>query len=355
MKLLYKNAILLCWMILMFMPAPGRAPAFAQSDAMIPPGLPIRDAFEPGLGMPVGQVMQVQGKVVLLHVDMSAGYLAEEGLPLFKGDTIITQKHANIRFALNDGSILSLASQTKLVLKRSTYDPDKRNRTSFIRMAVGRARFWVKKLMDFKYASFTVKTDTAVIGVRGSDFVIRAGDNLTEVIALDDTALEVFSSSLPDAPSVMVTDLNRVRVEDGLPPSEPEQVSREIIEKIREELNVVSERDVSAPGTNARKRPDRKQGILVPRGEVVRPEHMPGPEIPGHPAPPEQEKKPAPAPLPPIPESRDILEQNEKIMDERNRVIQDKKELDQKDDPPPTDSDHEHENQNVSLKRIANE
>ena len=330
MNLSDRNAIARNWAMLLFIFATGIGlSATAQADSMIPQGLSIKDHFEPGLGTSVGKVEQVQGKVLLIHIDMSAGYWARQGLPLFRGDTIITQEKARIRFELNDGSILTLASQTKLALKRSVYDLGKRSRSSFISMATGKARFWVKKLSDFKRTNFTVKTNTAVVGVRGSDFVIRSTDKITEITALDDTELEVLSLAAPDAAPVVINEFKRTVVEEGTLPSAPEVVSQEIIEKIREELNVAPEKEASAPETKVWKTRAKKQEILVPKAELVRPEHMGIPGNPERQALPGPETRAAfPPLLPPLDERSDILEQNEKMAEEKNMVIQDKKELD---------------------------
>ncbi|MBW1891166.1 MAG: FecR domain-containing protein, partial [Deltaproteobacteria bacterium] len=59
---------------------------------------------------------------------------------------------------MNDGSILSLASRTKLELNKSVYDQKKKSRSSFLNMVLGKARFLVVKLLKFKRTEFKVKT-----------------------------------------------------------------------------------------------------------------------------------------------------------------------------------------------------
>ena len=210
----------------------------SSSEPMLPDGLIIEDIFKPGLGAPVGKVLLVQGKAVIMHKRMLRGYWAKKGLPLFKGDTIITQEKGRIRFELNDRSIVSLASRTKMVINKSVYDPTKKSRLSFLKMALGRGRFLVRKLFDLNRSRFSVKTPTAVVGVRGSDFIIRTTSKVTEVTALEKTRLEVMSLAAPEVKPMLVTDFERTTVEIGAPPSNVETVAPEEIEQIKSEFTV---------------------------------------------------------------------------------------------------------------------
>ena len=214
----------------------------SSSEPMLPEGLIIEDIFKPGHGSPVGTVLLAQGKVVIMHKDMVRGYWAKKDLPLFKGDTIITQEKGRIRFELIDGSVMTLSSRTNLVINRSVYDRVKKSRFSFLKMTLGKARFWTKKLLDLKHSEFKVKTHTLVVGVRGSDFIIRATPKLTEVTALEKTELEVVSLAFPEAKPMVVTDFGRTIVEEGALPTEVEMVAPEEIEQMKEELTVTPER-----------------------------------------------------------------------------------------------------------------
>lgn len=115
----------------------------------------------------------------------------KKDLPIYKGDRIATRKKGHLSLRLNDGSILSLAGNTEITVTQSLYSPGSENRSSFMNMVMGKARFWVKKLSNFKKKDFKVKTRTAVVGVRGSDFVIETDENLMNVCTLENTRLEI--------------------------------------------------------------------------------------------------------------------------------------------------------------------
>ena len=236
-----KSVYVLCEVLILFLLGSAFGLDNASFGSMLPDGLIIEDIYKPGIGSPVGEVQLVQGKVVIIHKDIFRGYWAKKDLPLYKGDTIATQEGGRIRFRLNDGSTLTMASTTELVINRSVYDPTKKSRSSFLGMTLGKARFWVSKLMGFKRSEFKVKTETAVMGVRGSDFVIRASPKVTEVTALGDTRLELVSLAAPEVKPTLLADFERAVVEEGALPSEVEKISPEEIEQIKKEFKVLME------------------------------------------------------------------------------------------------------------------
>jgi hypothetical protein len=190
----------------------------------------------PGLGKPVGVVQQIQGEVVITHHKDLEGHKAERGMLLYKGDTIQTSGKGRVRIRLTDSSIISLASQTKLKLTRSVYAKKKKRRSSFLSLALGKARFFVVKMLDFKRSEFKVKTPTAVCGVRGSDFVLEATGTETIATALADTVLEFQSLAFLEEPPVILRDYQASTTVLNKRPSEPMRVPRDRIDEIKEKF-----------------------------------------------------------------------------------------------------------------------
>jgi len=226
----------------------------------LPKGLIMQKKFRPGLGAPLGKIKVVQGKVIIIHGKSIRGYWAKKRLPLYKKDTIITLKKARISFKMNDKSIMTLSSNTKLVINESIYKPKKKRRSSFFGLTLGKARFFVTKLLNFKRSEFKVKTRTAVCGVRGSDFIIVATEKLTEVTALENTRLEVVSLAAPGAPPVIITDFERTGVELGKLPFKPEVVPPAEIENLKKDLTVAPEEVAPEEGAEMKEEEEDEEG-----------------------------------------------------------------------------------------------
>lgn len=193
----------------------------------------------------IGRIALVSGHVVIVHADSKQEYPALKGVSLYKGDTLTTSSKSRISIRLNDESIIIMGPDTKLTLSRSIYDPDKRIRATFLKMTIGKARFWVKKLIDYKHSDFRIKTPTAVAGVRGSDFTVFITDTDTLITAFENTVLEIASVKFPDAEPFMLRAFEQTCVRQGEGPSPVLRVPASRIEKIKREFPVA--RPVALP------------------------------------------------------------------------------------------------------------
>jgi len=249
---------------------------------LLPADLPISDGFAPGYGEAVGKVLMVQGRAAVIHDDGQQGYWLKPEMSLYKNDTLVTLEGGRLRYTMNDGSVMTMASETRLVLSRAVLDPE--TRTSFTKLDEGKARFYVKKLAKLKKSEFKVKTPTAVVGVRGSDFILVASATATQVTTLDDTLLEVVSLAGLDEPPTLLQSFQRTAVESGRLPSEVERIDPAEIEQLEMEFSgfegaAGSEGEVEPAVATGEAAPEAAPDIvpaelqiLVPEEELVLPE-----------------------------------------------------------------------------------
>jgi len=253
--------------------------------------------FTAGFGNPVGEIMVSSGNVVIMHKKDHREYRAEKGLPLYNNDTLITGKDGKVRFSLNDGSIITLASSTKLIIDKSIYKPKQQRRSSFIRMVIGKARFFVTKIFAFKEKDFKVKTNTFVAGVRGSDFIIIATKTTADLTALKNTSVEVTGLFHPDK-SIIVNDYQRTIVPKGQPPGAVTDVPMDEVKTLQKTFDLKDgdegekDDDVSRDNTKNKKGNDAPDDdtdtldtrvpadALVPPGSIPEPEYGYEPEEP---------------------------------------------------------------------------
>lgn len=254
----------------------------ASSGPLVPEGLVVENTFKPGIGSPVGKVAAVRGEVLIVHEGALQGYRAYKDLPLFKGDTIIALETGRIKCELNDGSALTLIPETKLTISESIYDPQKKDRSTYIDVSVGKVRSVVTKLSGYKRSVFKVRTPTAVCGVRGSDFITVAMLNVSEITAYEKTVLGVWGKAFLNEPALLIRDWEVAIVERGKRPRK-EKADRDKAEKLRKEFLFLDELLERGKGEEGVKKPGEKfeaGGILVPEYELVKPGRL---ERPGRP------------------------------------------------------------------------
>jgi len=243
------------------------AGSFAQAS-VLPENLPILDDFKAGLGKPIGLVQRVKGEAVVMHADVFEGYRLREGLLLYKGDTLMTLEKGRVRIKLNDGSLLSQSSNTNITLNKSVYDRNKKTRSSFLGMALGKARFLVSKLFSFKRSEFKVKTPTAVCGVRGSDFALEVTADVTRATAFENTEIELISLVDPEAPPVVLTDFMTSSVFRDKLPTVPERLPEIEIERIKQQFIGMQAAAAVPPGEDAStERTFKKSATTVEAGD----------------------------------------------------------------------------------------
>jgi len=247
--------------------ATGALPA---AGAELLPGNPsMRTGYAPGPGSPVGRVQLVAGRVVILHgADPLTGYWAREGLDVYESDILVALEDARARVVLADESTVTLAPRTRVTIGRSRFDPDAKNRSSFWNLFLGKARFVVTKLAGYRRAEFSVKTPTAVCGVRGSDFVVETDGVLTEVSALEDTVLSVVSVAHLEEPPVILESFSRTRVPAGALPGAVERMAEDVIREIRRPFAFPGRGEGEParplPGNGPASKPDGRSGEGAP-------------------------------------------------------------------------------------------
>lgn len=297
--------------------------ANASLGYLLPEGLVMEDVFQPGYGHPVGKVQMVQGEAVILHEGEMLGYWAEKDLPLFKGDAIVTKDNGRIRFKLNDKSEIILSSGTKLTITQSVYDLKNKTRSSFINMAIGKAKFWAKKFADFKHSQFKVKSMTAIIGVRGSEWIEVVTEDSTRVITGPDTMLEVIPLVAPGEAPTVLENFQETTIEEGRLPSEVETITPEEYDQLQEPFEMSEEGvAVSAqPQPEAQKQAEEKAaeqaGVSAVTGEVL----VPDQEL-VYPAALKEQEIAAETLTPEIIEQQQVSEQIAEFAEQQNEILQ---------------------------------
>ncbi|MEW6076945.1 MAG: FecR family protein [Thermodesulfobacteriota bacterium] len=259
--------------------------ASAAQDSVIPENLTIEQTYRPGPGQSVGVARQARGKVVVQHEKEDHGYAVSNGMNLYNGDTLYTAHDGHLELAFNDGSNLVLAADTKLAIDKSIFDPDSKSRLSFLNMAAGKARFMVKKMSDYHHSQFNVKTESSVVGVRGSDFILEISQQgkKTVITALGNTVLEILDPAHPLEEPVLVTSFQQLVTVLGEIMGRPVDISEEEIMKLLKKLDLLSSGGGEGGGQGGEEGgyvPDGGSMEYLTGGDIDQSQFRPGPRKP---------------------------------------------------------------------------
>lgn len=119
-----------------------------------------------------GTIKSVIGTVVLVRGD--ARQPVHPGDPVAERDRISTGSNSAAAFALRDGTSISVGPNSTLDMTSFQYEPTKQEGSMAIRLISGSMRFITGLLGKRSPEQIGISTPTAVVGIRGTDFILEA-------------------------------------------------------------------------------------------------------------------------------------------------------------------------------------
>lgn len=158
-----KVVILLCGIALTAFSAQAQTQAPAAESAA-----PATQAEERA-----GTVKSVQGNVQLLSIGGKARP-ARAGDAVAPIDRLITEADSAASVVLRDGTTLVVGPSSRLDLKQFHFDPTTQDGGLLVSLLRGSLRMITGLIGKTHPDAVRVETQTAVIGVRGTDFIVQA-------------------------------------------------------------------------------------------------------------------------------------------------------------------------------------
>jgi len=115
----------------------------------------------------IGHIMAMQGSADIKRADTSLK--ATIGMPLKEGDEVLTHKQSRMQVMLNDDTVVTIGANSVFSFEEFLFDNSKKSKIS-MRATRGFFRSVTGKLGKIAPERFKVKTVSATIGIRGTDF-----------------------------------------------------------------------------------------------------------------------------------------------------------------------------------------
>jgi hypothetical protein len=132
----------------------------------------LAQTYVPAPVEPAGRVKTLQGTASISTQSQTAE--AVMGMPVFKGSVIQTGKNSSIGLTFKDGTVLSLGPDTRLTVDAYVYDPNQGQYKFGANLGKGVLNYISGAIAKARPDAVSVKTPGAVIGVRGTNFVVKA-------------------------------------------------------------------------------------------------------------------------------------------------------------------------------------
>ncbi|MCK4846560.1 MAG: FecR domain-containing protein [Deltaproteobacteria bacterium] len=180
-----------------------------------------------------GKITEVEGKVAVFRKGKAKGVRAQVGTLIFPGDKIKTFADSNAQLTLRDNSKIIIAPKSTMKMGKFMLSRKTEKRSAFLSILGGKIRIVAQKMYKltasgkrklWKSSNFKIKTPTAVVGVKGTDFVItvtmKDGTTYTGVIVLEGLVQAQAVDHLGNlSPAVLISMMQSVEVsEKGVGP-----------------------------------------------------------------------------------------------------------------------------------------
>lgn len=121
-----------------------------------------------------GQIKTVEGEAAVVRGGKTLK--AEPGMAVRSSDVLKTGKDGSLGVTFRDKAMISLGPDTEIAVEKYLFEPRKKKLAFVSRMSRGTAQFVSGTIAKLAPSKVAVKTPTGTIGVRGTRFVVKAGE-----------------------------------------------------------------------------------------------------------------------------------------------------------------------------------
>lgn len=130
----------------------------------------------------VGRLTQLEGRVDLLKGGNLPAIPVKVGDTVEPGDVIRTKSQSKAQITFIDDSLLTLSQEARLAIEEFKFEPGQGKRRAVLEIFQGLALAVVNKILKAEEPDFLIKTQTAIVGVRGTEFGMRNQPNSSTIL-----------------------------------------------------------------------------------------------------------------------------------------------------------------------------
>ena len=130
----------------------------------------------------VGRLTQVEGRVDILRGGQLPATPVKVDDGVQTGDVLRTKSLSKAQITFMDNSTLTISPESRVGIEAYMFDSAQNKRNAVVQLFQGLAHVVVSKVFKSAEPDFVVKTQTAIMGVRGTDFGVRLHPNSSEIL-----------------------------------------------------------------------------------------------------------------------------------------------------------------------------
>jgi hypothetical protein len=232
----------------------------------------------------VGRLTQVEGQVDLLKGGNLPATPVKVDDTVAPADIIRTKALSRAQITFIDNSILTISPESRIAIQEFKFEPARKKRHAVLEIFQGLALTVVNKIMKAEEPDFILKTQTALLGVRGTEIGIRTHPNSSTILnfkgltqvgnifpEVSQLSLKAFKVAFTFGPWkdgsnrwVLLKDMQGTMVARNLPPTKPFALTRQDQELFMRQLVTYAPSQSRSQHTPARTMTQDRRSSAIP-------------------------------------------------------------------------------------------
>jgi hypothetical protein len=130
----------------------------------------------------VGRLTQLEGRVDLLKGGKLPAIALKVDDTVEPGDVVRTKSLSKAQITFIDNSLLTVSQESRIAIEEFKFDPSQEKRQAVLQIFQGLALAVVNKILKAEEPDFVIKTQTAIVGVRGTEIGMRNQPNGSTIL-----------------------------------------------------------------------------------------------------------------------------------------------------------------------------
>jgi hypothetical protein len=187
----------------------------------------------------VGRFVQVEGEVDLLKQGKMPAVFVKVQDAVTPGDVIRTKTQGKAQVKFVDDSVITIGPGSRVAIETFMYDPAKNKRQGVIQVFRGIVETVVTKILKAEQQEFIMKTNTAIMGVRGTKWYAVLGPTSTDIY--NESGSVAVKNIFPEiAGEAILKEMQFTRVFHNLPPTMPTPFTPQDLAPVRRQLSAAA-------------------------------------------------------------------------------------------------------------------
>ena len=130
----------------------------------------------------MGRLTELEGRVDLLKGGKLPAVALKVDDTVEPGDVIRTKSLSKAQITFIDNSLLTISQESRIAIEEFKFDPSQEKRHAVLQIFQGLALAVVNKILKAEEPDFVIKTQTAIVGVRGTEIGMRNEPNSSTIL-----------------------------------------------------------------------------------------------------------------------------------------------------------------------------